>query len=262
MPAPERIRLGRGAARAPAGRAGRGLPGAPSGPPGPPGARGGAPEGGAPGDSAPGGGAPGSGGVPGSGGAPGGGGAPEGGRYPGGGYRSLRSSGGGRYSAGRGTRRQSAGPVGAAGPAGPAGVNRGTRGGRAGGAGHSSASGSVVSAGLGPPPGIGPSSGGSGSASTACRPGRDRSSSPGPGSGVVGPASCLGQVIRSLRRVSRATGACHDGTCWVGFLGGNPATCAQPPPDRPVHGGEHEDADRGADEEQDGAAVPGRHHGE
>src|SRR5579862_8667568 len=250
MPAPERIRLDRGAARAPAALGGRGPPGRP---PGLPAARGGTPGGGplGMGGDAPGGGAPGGGRYPGGG-------------YPGCGYRGRWSSGGGRYSVGRGTRRQpggaSAGPPGPPGPGGAAGVNRGTRGGRAGGAGHSSASGSVVSAGLGPPPGMGPSSGGRGSASAACRPGRDRSSSsePGSGSGVVGPASCLGQVIRSLRRGSCATGTCHDGTCWVAFLGGDPAACVQPPPDGAEPGGEHEHADGGADEEQDGATVPGR----
>ena len=72
-------------------------------------------------------------------------------------------------------------------PGGPAGVNRGVRSGRAGGAGHSSASGSVVSAGLGPPPGIGPSSGGSGSASAACRPGRPRLAPARPNPARAGP---------------------------------------------------------------------------
>ena len=62
---------------------------------------------------------------------------------------------------GRGTRRQSAGVPGAKGAVG--GAEPRFRGGRAGGAGQLSASGSVVSAGVGPPPSIGPSIGGSGS---------------------------------------------------------------------------------------------------
>ena len=72
-----------------------------------------------------------------------------------------------------GTRRQPGGD--------PGGPGDGERYGRVGGAGHLSASGSVVSAGLGPPPGIGPSIGGSGSGA-ACRPRRSGSASPEPGS--------------------------------------------------------------------------------
>ena len=65
---------------------------------------------------------------------------------------------------GLGTRRQSVGVPGENGaPGGPGGAVRGGLGGRAGGAGQLRASGSVVSAGVGPPPSIGPSIGGSGS---------------------------------------------------------------------------------------------------
>ena len=178
-----------------------------------------------------------------------------------------------RWSWGPGASRAGRGAAsGAAGSAGPATL---------------SASGSVVSAGLGPPPGIGPSIGGSGSGA-ACRPRRGDSASPepgssghlgssghgssghggswrrasGPGSGVVDPASCIGQVIRCLRRVSRVAGASHDATRWVRLFVDEMRVVAQPPPDGAVQRGEHEDADRGADEEQDRPAVPGGQDGE
>src|SRR5947208_2553869 len=70
-----------------------------------------------------------------------------------------------------------------------------------------------------------------------------------PGSGVVDPASCIGQVIRCLRRVSRFAGASHDATLWVRLFVDEMRVVAQPPPHGAVQRGEHEDADRCADEE-------------
>ena len=54
----------------------------------------------------------------------------------------------------------------------------------------------------------------------------------------------------------------HCPSTQSGALARQSPVVVQPPPYAAVHGGEHENADRGADEEQDGAAVPGREHGE